>query len=707
MGTNSEEPFSFLKQSISLQNLAAIKVASTLWQNEYYSKTRSDSLTEKWSDSLQGSLMDYHSFSCRDSFDVPSHIREIIDNVILISGEEIKHWEKNYIQAMMYAIPLESPTRLVKIFIKSLDRIALKSDGTFNFKGCVENILMSRKLRRTEEFAISCLYCLENYVREIWPLVSEMLIAFNNPPLIVYWEKILNNVAIEESFVRDLLSASVSARNWLAFEYLWEKLTEESQTREAIAIIRDHDSYSIKRVLFKLNEKQIREISAENGHYLFKRLLEMQHYEYYEYATKFWHFVKNSIGAEVFSKIVKLLWNAVFNPSNYLISRIHQNNQLLFEIWLDAPSTLKSSFAFANELFATLDSNVRGVHHYDLTFIFELLENTNYSYQTKEKLWRYYWPRLIIRAKSSDLEKLMKLCFSNRDEIQQFIENVETTLDASLRYYFTGCVNSGLYSELYDCLNFFTEKPNRLETLSKKIIVSNLNLIVSYSYDDDKLAKCYAFIKSTFRDERAADKFLEEMILNPECLSSIYKKLANGRFDNVISLYSRFLTSSQRLREIKQRFMAYCCGEFARGRITGFDETRFNEFSSWCSLEEEKISQYKKSLVIDDIFEIVLNNFMQVLSRGSDESSLVYLDEFLRWYFGSSEQAKLYKSKKLSNYNEWPAIRTNLIVCGRRVPEIVDMLLLWGFENDKNKANEVRLSLYRDSLQMTLPEKFL
>ncbi|XP_065219453.1 uncharacterized protein LOC135844958 isoform X2 [Planococcus citri] len=729
-------PFSFLRgeQSLSLRMLAATKYALMLWRDKYYNPDHDGHPV--WIAAPIG-LPNIRP----ENIAIKAPIKAIIDDRILTIGVEIKMWESNFRAAVtgrcVVSLGHESllyvrlfrpgPNDLPKcpvsnknhvdILVKGFDNIVCNPDGTICFQRSVGNLLMKEELLDPViRFRIACTFCVEEQIMQIWPSVNQIPNIFDDSLLMQYWRNDLNNVAVSNrvpTILAGVLVDLANNRNWAAFEYLWGKTTEPNQISASEMIIAENDFYLMKRLLLNLSEELFQNVCLKFGDRIFSHFV--THPIYYKYAIDSWACMKNDISGEIFVKIVHKLWELVFNPSESQLTRVNQNSSLLAAVWTDATDPLKSNVSETN-LFMRLDGIVRGVHHYDLKFMFELLANI--SNPSKKKIWINKWPRLMIRSRPSDLEKLMKLCLVNDDEIEKFKQSTAANIYKMLNHsYLKDFFEKGLYSDLSDYLNFFVKNPRRLENLSREMILSNLDLLASYN--ENEATQCHLFIRSTFRDAEKADQFIKGMISSPECLGWIYCKLDDCCFDKVVNLSRRFPSNNKNFNEMKEEFLIYCHRNFARGQISGFHEQNFTEFVSWCGVGGEKLSKFKKTLIIvDDVFEISLNNFLREASKrphfepteqlrlmasydGLREASkwpryvpteqlLTPFDNFLRWYFGSSEAAKNYKFVKLTKFHEWQGVMNALQTADS---ECVEKFLKWGFENDENEVQKLKSRL--------------
>ncbi|XP_065219556.1 uncharacterized protein LOC135845036 [Planococcus citri] len=684
-----ERPFSCLERPSSLQILAASKIASRLWLNKYHVQTGYERgrwvPPPNWPRSLS-------VFSCKDMLAVPPRIRDMIDDCIFLVGNQIAAWEDNLRKAVLQSSrSTVRDKKLVKIFAKCFDGIDCKPNGDICFESSARNALMMRELHITTKLGIACKFCLEDEIREIWSsqLVSQTPNVFGNSTLMQYWENTLrNNFFAYEPFVVELLADSLADQNWAAFEYFWNKLSEERQTVEAIKIVKTHDFSISRRVLLKLNEKQAREVVR--GQSIDKIVVEViSNKEFSWYAIQLCTCIKHLIPGSVFGRIVRLLWRMVFKPKESELTKIKLSNVLLRELWSGAPESSKS-YVSARDLFAELDGNLRDISYYDSTFMCEVLENA--SDYTMMEIWENNWYKILIRASISDIKKLMKLCSVNDDEMDLSRERNSSKLE-ELRDYFNSLIKYGLYSELCEFLGFFVKDKYRLETLSKELIFTNLHHICACD-DDEELDELRSFIYFTFRTTETANTFIEDLISSPQYSTWIYNKLDEYCYDDVTNLCIKFPSSDEKMRNIKRQLLMYCYSNFSNGQIMEFNARKFTKFSYWCcDGGGNALAEFKREINIDDIFKTVLDNLMRELieSRTLNGAVLSKFEEFLMCFFVNVETYRAYKSAKMPVYCKDCQLMKSAIRNQFLIPH-VDFLLNWGmgFVNDAGQTSKKR-----------------
>ncbi|KAL6960119.1 hypothetical protein U1Q18_048574 [Sarracenia purpurea var. burkii] len=684
--TSKDNPFNF-REDLSLQLLASTKLALRLWRDKIYNKTQCNRSTWVIWDSTWLDWID--DFSCQNVFVVPTKIANLVDNRMKLISYEVRIWLENFMPVIsrIGLVRELSHEKLSEMFLELFDNIVLKLDVTICLKSTAAYILKNLQLLPQIKYKIACEFCLEDWVRQIWPLVRNDADMPGQSSLVKYWNNVMDNI-VDQQPIESRLTISLN-KNKPAFEYFWDKLTEERQVIWTIKVLRNADVVDMNFFLAKLNEIQAERVCVEVGDRIFGTMMEKD--EYFEHAMKSWFYMKSFIPVNLFDNIVRQLWGIVFNHAGSNIARLDRSNALLLKLWTSAPDRLKSYIldrqVFLN-LFCELDSKVRGVDNYHLEFIFELL--TNADIELRNSVWIRCWRKLIVRAKPSKLEEIMKLCIVDEKEIERFKENEMANFE-ELEDYFNLCVEKGLYAELCEYLNFCVNNPKRLENLSKEIISSNLYSILSC--DKEKIVNFHSFIRRTFLSVERVNKFTEELVLAPEFLGFVYSKLDTGCFDEIINVSDRFPTSGKNLTEVKRAYLDYYFRNLERGQITGFVAQKFDDFLKWCSANETTILEFKQTLNIDVIFEIIVNKFCQErFNETSTIQDLSNFDHFLEWYFGSSEGAKIYKSTTVLHYQENLDLKITLKQANL---QFLDQFLKWAFDNDTVKVENVRSTLGR------------
>lgn len=688
-----DNPFNFT-EDLSLQALALTKFALSLWRDKIYNKfSHRFKICEIWRNSWFDEI---NKFSCQDVLVVPSRIADLVDNWIELVGDELRIWINNFwsMFAWMYLKQKLSLGKLNEVFLILFDNIVFKSDFTICLETTARYALVNVQLEQESKYKMACEFCLEDWVKQLHPVVKHDLNHLWRSAALEYWHQVMTYkyFVCEQRYIKSLLVESVRKRNRTACEYCWNELFEEWRITNAIYALRWHvDIATIKFLLPKLNRIQTERVCIEFGDRIFGNLAAKN--VYFELAMKSWYYMKDFIPRKVFASIVRILWIIVFNHSRSNLTTLDRKNASLFEIWTSASDRLRSHVLVEEEqlqiskLFEELDSEVRGAHSYNLDFMFELLTNANN--ELRNSIWNRCWLQLIIRAEVWKLQEIMRLCLANEKEIKLFKENRMLNF-VEVEEYFNGCVEKGLYEELFDYLNFFVKNRQCLENLSKKIITSNLHFI--FLYDEKKVAKFCSFVYQTFRDMRAADKLIQGLILTPQYLEFVHGKLDEGCFHEVINMVRRFPASRKHLIEMKQACLDYYYGNLNRGIFTRFVAPNFNDFLKWCSSSETIISEFKQWLNIEDIFETAVNENQERFIENSIAQELSDFDKFLEWYFGSKEDAKIFKSTAMLHYREKIVLKHAL---QRGKLGFVIEILVWAFDNDAERIMNFRSTLGR------------
>ncbi|KAL6960118.1 hypothetical protein U1Q18_048573 [Sarracenia purpurea var. burkii] len=103
---------------------------------------------------------------------------------------------------------------------------------------------------------------------------------------------------------------------------------------------------------------------------------------------------------------------------------------------------------------------------------------------------------------------------------------------------------------------------------------------------------------------------------------------------------------------MKQRCLEYYVGSLNRGQITGFVASKFNDFIKWCSSNERTVFEFKQSLNIDVIFNIIVKKSEEIDTEIPILQNLSNLGNFLEWYLGNLEEVNKFKSSAMIDYKE-------------------------------------------------------
>ncbi|XP_065208936.1 uncharacterized protein LOC135837553 [Planococcus citri] len=691
MGDMEEYPFLFMNTPSSLQLLASTEVALMLWQ---YRCAASDVSVGEfgwlwWEKSV---------FGCEEILvvPVPSRIRSQIDEKISAFGKELIHWKGFHCDGFKY----------FETFSKCIKHMVLDFSGTIDNKATAMNILNSGEFGDVENYTMACLYCLEDQVRRFWPSVANESLVDENPRRdgnywrdrcnLYYWNGVMKSEenSIDrpsERFRERWIEFASRGEDRAAFEQFYRMLPAHETLEETIFYLEGHECRAAIRTLPTLNRVQVEEVFEGKAHATFAILAMDGDQRFLQFARQSWTLARHLILADKwrFVSVVYVLWIIAFFPDDFTdrsYTRCNEVNELLMEIWSDASDELKSAVSkkyihnFLDqdfEVFKMSSVYRRYSYGHDMKFIIDMLKMSRDV--DKVSLWRRNWQGFALRSKASDFQQLMSLCLeNNEDEIECYKKSV-----LGLPYLACIMIRNGLYSDLKDHLYFYSEDARHFQLLGKQWLEAYLDIILLHN--DDDFAKFEWFVGELFSNEKKdVEEFKEQLISSAGSLRYLLAARRRSRSQihskDFSTLIGRLVTQEDEYNLVKRKLLEQCRSypmEWSdKGRIACFNE--WIEFLEWCIGDHEKHSAFKQSF---NVYEI----FSKLLSHASRWSSpdMIFLDEFLAWYFGNEEDSKNFKLDMIKkNYSRIDFVRTNLLSNCDAERYAVSSLLRWFFGNN-------------------------
>ncbi|XP_065208942.1 uncharacterized protein LOC135837556 [Planococcus citri] len=680
MDAIEEYPFIFMNTPSSLQILASTEVALMLWQCRCAASGVSK---EKFEVFWWGNPF----FSCEKILvaRIPSRIRSQIDEKIVTFGKELLEWKGVH----------GSVFKCGKTFYKCIEHIVLDSFGTIGYKATALNILNSGEFADVENYKMACLYCLEDQVRRFWPLITEEDVNFKEDKCnLSYWngfmksgENSITDRPTKPFMVRWVeLANRGEDRASFTFEQFYQMLPDyETVEHPVIFDLEDCQCRAAIRSLPTLNRIQVEEVFKGKASTMFGFLAIDDDEHFLQYAHQSWTLVRHLILEDEsrFFSVLHVLWKIAFCPDNSVCTsytRCHEINELLLEIWSDASDELKAAVSnnHTNEFFDHDFNESTWFFHYhghDMKFMIDLL-NTSRNVD-KVSLWQDNWRGFALRAKASDFEQLMSSCLANNQHEIEYYKNLVLDfhdLPSIL-------IRNGFYSDLRDYLYFCSKDAKHFQLLGKERLESYLYTILRHN--DDLFAKFEWFVGELFSNEKKdVDEFKAQIISSAKSLRCLLAVAARYDCEIFSTLIGRFVTQEDAYYNlVKRKLLEHCrsypmnCSE--RGRIDFFDE--WIKFLKWCIPDPEEHSAFKKSFNMDEIF---LKLSSDNATRWSSPDR-VFLDRFLRWYFGNEEDSKHFKVDIIKkNYTRIDFVQTKMLSNDDADRREVSSLLRWFFDNN-------------------------
>ncbi|XP_065225056.1 uncharacterized protein LOC135848899 [Planococcus citri] len=669
MDNFEEYPFIFMNTPASLQILASTEVALMLWRdkfaNSHHSYANLDSFLKP-------------KFSCEEILvsQVPSRITAQIDEQIDAILEEMKNWIDFHSDRYLF----DGDFR--EAFSKCIKHIVVDFSSSIDYKATAVNILNAREFSDVKNYKIACTFCLEDHVRQFWPLVAnDKRIEVNHYDCDVwnlsYWNECMK-------FGKDLTNDAELVKRQMKVALRWE--IKETGFDDVFESLPYHESVS-RTISFlwypkglpairslPLNRVQVEELFKEDTTAIFQVLL--SNGNYFQYAYQMWILTKHIILENLsrFESVINILLLMAFHPhprNGLIVNRWYQSNNLLLEIWSDIPNELKvhvSEVFLCEEFHYFWRLKPREFSSYygrDMTFFVEFLTLNKSHNEYNERLWRDNWHKLALRTKPSCFEHLMRLCLSNNDDIEIFKNRFREFNDL-----FRLLMQEGFYSDLKDYLILCSKDVEQFQQLGEKVIGSNLDVVLLH--DDDKFAKFDWFVDQlVFSNvKKDADDFKLQLISSFKGLQGliITHHACGSPSDYFSTAVNRFIDANEEeLNLVKLKLSAFCrCYPID----SEWKEYSWLEFVKWCITNGPQISVSRQSINIDVTFDIGIRCHLHRV--GCDH--LEFLDRLLKWYFANDEGKRNFKLDKIKNHQQFPLL-------SYRMTSDYD-LLKWFFEGD-------------------------
>ncbi|XP_065208934.1 uncharacterized protein LOC135837551 [Planococcus citri] len=681
-GDIEDYPFSFMNMPSSLQLLASSEIALTLWQYKYSNSTY---LT-------LSSFLNTKTFSCEEMLVVPPRFKVKIDERIATIPAELKKWIDFHGQQAFFDGDFRAS------FSKSFNLMALDSCGGICFKATAINILNSNQFNNVEKYKLACEFCIEDYVKKLWPFVAKDArvgenVNIDKHSLMCYWNRRLKSrkYTLKDTLsVKTRLENTRKASNWPAFEYFWNThSTDREKLPQAILCLKRAYHEAIKRTLPSLNRilatKVFEDVAPQILHLL------VPNEKYFQHVHRFW----TVVGHTVYEKEPRLfqvlheLWKMVFNPIESGLglnnNRCEQINEFLMEIWSKATDNLKYDVSnlHVNDFFHRLSTSSAvfpSCYGHNMDFMLDLLDN--WRNWNKEQFWHENWRKLVLRAKPEYLERFLKVCLPDDDDVEKFKKELLT-----FRRIFELLIKHGMYSDLKYYLDFCSKDKSQFQQQSKRLLRLHLDLIMFH--DDEKFAKFDEFVDETFSNERTDIEALKfQLMSSPKNLNRLHEAIMKDRCTDFKRIIGRFVTSKRKLKSLKGKLLNRC-SEYViryRNRYDEFQIDQWRELIEWCIGNVEEIAAYKQSLNVDAIFLGGLAN-IRFCGGWYSERCFRFLDEFFRWYFPSEADRTKFKLLKIANYEKIEHMR-DMLNNSAYYRNTINRLLMWFFDNDAEKARE-------------------
>ncbi|XP_065223679.1 uncharacterized protein LOC135847872 [Planococcus citri] len=468
---------------VPLRELSAIVISLEIWRCEI-NKYRSSNTLNEFRPS--GELISLKTILVPD---FPSVIYPTIEKYVEIFGRSVDSWLWSH-----YRTVFEFQYDHFNCVLEYFEDFVCDYDGSIHYARTAERMMHCDRFDVDQKFLIACTYCFEDDIRRIWPFkmknTSSRRDMFSENSKLTYWILFLENgIELTDPPIEECILDKCWFHNGPSLEYFWNLIPSENRLRNAMSVFaRDLPSF-VRFILPKLDHQQLVEFLREKGCELLYALLKNFCYDE-EMVLSTWIHVKNAMTEIAFTKLViKMVQSEVRGgrvcssdqdayiwPNKYLVDdRRNLDNfvQLCIEIWSTASENLKRlavrEITSHTRLFQDVSYNYIGCAPTSREFKFLLAVLSEAAYEQRFAFWYNCWQYLITKTWVEDLDKIMRLCLRDEDEITLFKKNFMVKDKNALRYY-TSLLTLTYFDEVNQFVRFLLPEMQAARNFKQKIL---------------------------------------------------------------------------------------------------------------------------------------------------------------------------------------------------------------------------------------------
>lgn len=461
----------------TLQELASMRLAFHIWLEKFAEVyARKSSLPYLELTELQ--------FKADMLIGVPVAIREMIESYFPIIAVALNRWLcVHAIKVLHYFIG--------DLLFKHFDWVVFGGNGTIHFKDSISNILEDDSLDNRSRFEMACVYCVEEKINVLWPLVCDKLciddMKFDyNTFMMYYWicrkrgelnRLPLNNYSnsIEHLMIQKCC-AHPSYSYWLAIEYFLSLLDPDDRLQQINDLFRSNviDEY-VRYLLPYFDAPAQRHVLNSNGTRILRAFVETR--DLFDYAFQSWLYIRDFITGDQFYAEVIQVFVLHRNTNYYRYKKVQVYDykyieEMLAEIWSSSPDRLKEFI---------LNFHLLGILHEMSTFRGDLIKNlsrdisfvlamlSDADIELRKKFWKQNWSKWIEGVSSTHLNRLMDLCLVNTEAIDDFKKTLRKS-DLFIKYC-DRLAGRGYHNELDDFLSCICSNVQEVSDIKMKLLM--------------------------------------------------------------------------------------------------------------------------------------------------------------------------------------------------------------------------------------------
>ncbi|XP_065217082.1 uncharacterized protein LOC135843213 [Planococcus citri] len=604
---------------VSLQDLAAIAVSLEMWRcklNKYRQSSKFKSESEF--------LPLKERFSSKTMLpDLPSTISKIIEEYLYQFALSLGSWlGEQYDCVFCY--------KRENDILEHFDNFVCDYDGNIDYVRTAKRMLCSDRFNEEEKFIIACVYFFEDDIRRIWPSVSGERrsskrkirqveeskkmhwhafesFEFDDCPQLYYWichltnqlHKIptKQNMTIDETMFDACIADPYIADPYIgrSMVYFWTRIPSENHEDRAYNVFDKSTETFARFILPNMDDQLLREFVNALGHDIMIDLCNSSSGKRFGLGT--WLYIRNLLIAE--DRFAYLILELLKKDVDVVDPECGNREYMRRVVWNNAPLHLKLSvirnISSGMLLAHPSDVGVDDLIHISVEFLLIILEYATLEERTT--FWRKYWDTVILLLSDEDvqnLQRVIKLCIEDDDEISRFKRNVLTESDLVRKKCVLYLTNADLdISNKF--VNFcFPELPTartfKQQLLRLAFLDENCPLNSKIVRDLDVFNE---FINEAYQDVELSTDFKNKFVSSPSNQLRLCELTCSGEvsLDELVKFIHTLGSTNHTVPQIKMRMREYLEKQFGRTRSRNRIKlmgSRYLPISSWCSEQTEE-----------------------------------------------------------------------------------------------------------------------
>ncbi|XP_065204251.1 uncharacterized protein LOC135834327 [Planococcus citri] len=561
------------------------------------------------------------------------------------------------------------------------DAVICDFNGNINYDRVAKQAMFCEETSDVQKFEIACRYCLEDHIIQIWPSVSEHFdlndIVFRDDPLLYYWicrlRNQLHKVPLDYGYVaidgNEL--ECLNFYNWTPVEYFWNRLKVGNRIPSAAYLLRCNGHVFCRHILATLSEEELKTLmtlTTESGDSFMCTLLNTSFHPHYSCPNMrglcilaAWEYVKHKVSHTDFICAVREIIKKQTEGSG----SIWTDQNFSYDFWNTSADHLKQiaiqDVLLDQSLFIISNVEYRSIGR-DNWLIWCVLKDA--PLEARSTFWYKNWRIILPGTRTEDLQRFITLCCQNETEMLLFRKNnlskYENISQVCLQY-----LKMYEFEKLNEYWNFcYFEIEKQIVFASQlKLLTDYVNFLhstdgVDYGrtmYLIKNINSLSTFIENTCNDVDLAADLKNQILLAPRTIVILARCVALSHIKEAMQFVDLFAKSEQATINFKLHIMPSLVNVLSTGKDLHFtfDTDSFASFVRWCLVSDDKISEFKRTVTIDEIVRNITQYEEQrffVLGDGSfGRETLIrlYSDlaKFLEWLFSSPEKIAEVKKK--------------------------------------------------------------